>query len=146
MSDLTQRRDAEHTLVVIATAAGAEDGALRMLIVDDDPDMRMLMRVTLDLDPGLAIAAEATDGDDGVAAWRTHQPDVVVLDMRMPRMTGLQAAQEILAAKPGQAIVMCSAYMDEGDREHAVALGVRACLDKYDLAELPTVVRRAASA
>jgi CheY-like chemotaxis protein len=123
----------------------ATAGELRMLIVDDDPDMRMLMRVTLDLDPELAIAAEATDGDEGVAAWHAHQPDVVVLDMRMPRMNGLQAAQEILAANPAQPIVMCSAYMDAGDRAHAAALGVRACLDKYDLAELPTVVRSAAA-
>ena len=118
--------------------------ALRMLIVDDDPDMRMLMRVTLDLDPGLAIAAEATDGDEGVLAWRAHKPDVVVLDMRMPRVTGLQAAAEILTANPEQSIVMCSAYMDAADRRQAAALGVRACLDKYNLAELPTVVRRAA--
>jgi len=114
-----------------------------MLIVDDDPDMRMLMRVTLDMHPGLDIAAEATDGDEGIAAWRAHQPDVVVLDHRMPRMTGLQAAREILGADPSQAIVMCSAYLDAADRAHAMALGVRACLDKYDLAELPDVVRHA---
>lgn len=105
--------------------------------------MRMLMRVTLDLAPGLSIAAEATDGDEAVAACLAHRPDVVVLDMRMPRMTGLQAAREILASQPDQAIIVCSAYMDAADRESAAALGVRACLDKYDLAQLPTVVRRA---
>ena len=114
-----------------------------MLIVDDEPDMRMLMRAVIDLDLGLHVTAEAADGDEAVDAWRTHQPDVIVMDMRMPRMTGLQAAAEILAAQPGQAIIMCSAYMDAAERDRATAMGIRECLDKYDLEQLPEAVRRA---
>ena len=116
-----------------------------MLIVDDEPDMRLLMRAVIDLDMGLSVTAEATDGDEAVDAWRTHEPDVIVMDMRMPRMTGLQAAAEILAARPEQPIIMCSAYMDAADRDYATALGVKECLDKYDLEQLPEAVRRAVS-
>jgi CheY-like chemotaxis protein len=113
-----------------------------MLLVDDEPDMLMLMRATLELDAGLVVTAVARDGDEAVLAWQTHRPDVIVMDMRMPRMTGLAAAEEILALAPSQPIIMCSAYMDDSDRSKADALGVRQCLDKYDLAELPAAVRR----
>jgi CheY-like chemotaxis protein len=116
---------------------------VRMLLVDDEPDMLMLMRATLELDAGLVVTAEARDGDEAVLAWEQHQPDVIVMDMRMPRMTGLAAAEEILAKAPTQPIIMCSAYMDDSDRSRADALGVRQCLDKYDLAQLPAAVRRA---
>ena len=116
---------------------------VRMLLVDDEPDMLMLMRATLELDAGLIVTAEARDGDEAVVAWEKHQPDVIVMDMRMPRMTGLAAAEEILAKSPEQPIIMCSAYMDANDRSRADALGVVQCLDKYDLADLPAAVRRA---
>ena len=119
---------------------------VRMLLVDDEPDMLMLMRATLELDAGLIVTAEARDGDEAVVAWEKHQPDVIVMDMRMPRMTGLAAAEEILAKSPDQPIIMCSAYMDAHDRSRADALGVVQCLDKYDLAELPAAVRRAVPA
>ena len=119
---------------------------VRMLLVDDEPDMLMLMRATLELDAGLIVTAEARDGDEAVVAWEKHQPDVIVMDMRMPRMTGLAAAEEILAKSPEQPIIMCSAYMDANDRSRADALGVVQCLDKYDLAELPAAVRRAVPA
>ena len=119
-----------------------EEIEVRMLLVDDEPDMLMLMRATLELDAGLVVTAEARDGDEAVAAWERHRPDVIVMDMRMPRMTGLAAAEEILAKAPMQPIIMCSAYMDDSDRSRADALGVRQCLDKYDLADLPAAVRR----
>jgi CheY-like chemotaxis protein len=131
---------------VNAAVDDGEEIEVRMLLVDDEPDMLMLMRATLELDAGLVVTAEARDGDEAVRAWEKHQPDVIVMDMRMPRMTGLAAAEEILAKAPTQPIIMCSAYMDESDRRRADALGVRQCLDKYDLEQLPAAVRRAVPA
>ena len=118
---------------------------VRMLIVDDEPDMRLLMRMTLDVELFIDVTAEATDGDEAVEAWRAHKPDVIVMDMRMPRMSGLLAAEEILAAQPDQAIIMCSAYMDAVERDRASAVGIRECLDKYDIVRLADAVRRAAA-
>ncbi len=70
---------------------------IRVLVADDDADMRMLLRMTLSMDDALLLTAEAVDGERAVALWRQHRPDVTVLDHRMPRLTGLQAAARTLA-------------------------------------------------
>ena len=115
----------------------------RTLIVDDDEDMRFLLRVLIEAaNEGLTIAAEASSGDEAIAQWREHQPDVVVLDNRMPDRTGLEVAAEILAEHPGQSIILFSAYLDDDTVARAGELGVRACLSKDDYDELPAALWR----
>ena len=115
----------------------------RTLIVDDDEDMRFLLRVLIEAaNEGLTIAAEASNGDEAIAQWREHQPDVVVLDHRMPDRMGLDVAAEILAEHPGQSIILFSAYLDEETIARADELGVRACLSKDDYDELPAALWR----
>ena len=115
----------------------------RTLIVDDDEDMRFLLRVLIEAaNEGLTIAAEASSGDEAIAQWREHQPDVVVLDHRMPDRTGLEVAAEILAEHPGQSIILFSAYLDDETIARADELGVRACLSKDDYDELPAALWR----
>ena len=113
---------------------------IRTLIVDDEPDMRLLIGATLSLGSGIEIAGEADDGPAGLARWRDVRPDVVVLDMRMPGLSGLDVAKRIFAVDPSQPIVMCSAYMDQNDRDEATRIGVRACVDKTDMTRLAQVV------
>jgi DNA-binding NarL/FixJ family response regulator len=115
----------------------------RTLIVDDDEDMRFLLRVLIEAaNEGLTIAAEASTGDEAIAQWREHQPDVVVLDHRMPDRMGLDVAAEILAEHPGQSIILFSAYLDDETIARADELGVRACLSKDDYDELPAALWR----
>jgi DNA-binding NarL/FixJ family response regulator len=115
----------------------------RALIVDDDEDMRFLLRVLIEAaNEGLSIAAEASSGDEAIAQWREHQPDVVVLDHRMPDRMGLDVAAEILAEHPSQSIILFSAYLDEETIARADELGVRACLSKDDYDELPAALWR----
>ena len=115
----------------------------RTLIVDDDEDMRFLLRVLIEAaNEGLTIAAEASNGNEAIAQWREHQPDVVVLDHRMPDRTGLEVAAEILAEHPSQSIILFSAYLDEETIARADELGVRACLSKDDYDELPAALWR----
>ena len=115
----------------------------RTLIVDDDEDMRFLLRVLIEAaNEGLTIAAEASSGDEAIVQWREHQPDVVVLDHRMPDRMGLDVAAEILAERPGQSIILFSAYLDEETIARAGELGVRACLSKDDYDELPAALWR----
>ena len=70
---------------------------IRVVLVDDQPLVRMGMRVLLESEPDLECAGEAADGTEGVALVRRVRPDVVMLDIRMPRMDGLTALRHITA-------------------------------------------------
>ena len=113
---------------------------MRTLIVDDLPDMRFLMRVTLWSPDSLDITDEAENGEDALAVWDEVRHDVVVLDMKMPGLSGLDVARRMLQRHPQQRVVMCSAYMDRDDIDEATRIGVAACVDKYQITTLPDVV------
>ena len=113
---------------------------MRTLIVDDLPDMRFLMRVTLWSPDTVDITDEADNGEDALAAWHAAKHDVVVLDMKMPGISGLDVARSILSQDPDARVVMCSAYMDADDIAEAKRIGVAAYVDKYEIASLPDVV------
>jgi DNA-binding NarL/FixJ family response regulator len=113
----------------------------RALIVDDDDDMRFLLRVVIEAaNQGLAIAGEARSASEAVEQWREHEPDVVVLDHRMPDRSGLDVAEEILAERPDQSIILFSAFLDDETVARAEALGVRACLSKDRYDEIPAAL------
>ena len=113
---------------------------MRTLIVDDIPDMRFLMRVTLWSAGTADTTDEAETGEEALAAWDERRHDVVVLDMKMPGISGLEVARQILERDPSQRVVMCSAYMDQDDIAEATKMGVAACVDKYQISTLPEVV------
>lgn len=112
--------------------------AVRTLIVDDDDDMRFLVRTVIEAaNEGLSVAGEAGDATSGLESWRADQPDVVLLDQRMPGTTGLELAEQILAEDPGQAIILFSAYLDDNVVRRARQLGVKACLAKDAYQQIP---------
>jgi two-component system chemotaxis response regulator CheY len=113
---------------------------VRTLIVDDLADMRFLMRVTLWSPNSPDTTDEAESGEDALLAWDEVRHDVVVLDMKMPGLSGLDVARLMLKEHPQQRVVMCSAYMDQDDIAEATKIGVAACVDKYQIATLPGVV------
>ena len=112
------------------------------MIVDDEEDMRFLLRVALEQAGDTTVEAEGADGEEAVRLWREHRPDVVVIDQRMPRLTGLEAAEQILAEDPGQVVILFSAYLTEETRRAAADMGVRECVSKDDVLTIPEVVRR----
>jgi len=81
-----------------------------VVLVDDSGDLRALYRFTLDRSEDFEVVAEAADGLGGVAAVRSHQPDLVLLDLSMPVMDGLQALPLILDACPATTVVMLTGY------------------------------------
>lgn len=119
---------------------------VRTLVVDDDPDILKVLRLTFSFADGVELCAEAADGREAVDAWRRHRPDVIVMDVNMPGMSGLQAAEEILAEDPAQRIVLFSAALSVADRDRAGVIGVASCCDKRDVTDLPEVVQRVAVA
>ena len=122
-----------------------------LLIVDDELDMRMLVRVIIEIaNNELSIVGEATDGAEALEVWRSLDgppvPDVVILDNRMARLTGLEVAAQILQERPQQIIVLYSAFIDERVRAAADALGIARCVSKEELLGLPTLIRELTAA
>ena len=85
----------------------------RILLADDHALVRRGVRLILDNEPGLQVVAEASDGAEAVALARTQDIDLAVLDVAMPRMTGLQAARELSRRKSPPRILMLSMHDNE---------------------------------
>ncbi len=122
-----------------------------MLIVDDELDMRMLVRVVIEMaNHGLTIVGEAADGAEAIQVWRDLDgppvPDVVILDNRMPGLTGIEVAEQILAERPAQLIVLYSAFLDDEVRAQAREVGIATCVSKEDLDRLPSVIQELTAA
>jgi two-component system response regulator YesN len=120
-----------------------------LLIVDDELDMRMLVRLVINMsNNGLSIIGEAADGAEALRVWRDFvepEPDVVLLDNRMPELSGLEVAQRILAERPGQLIMLYSAFLDDEVRARAAEMGIARCVSKDELDRLPSLIREVAS-
>jgi len=85
-------------------------GPTRILLADDHALVRRGVRLILESEPDLTVVAEAGDGAEAVSLARTHEIDLAVLDVAMPRMTGLQAAREISWRAPAPRILLLSMY------------------------------------
>ncbi|MFJ9796944.1 response regulator [Streptomyces sp. NPDC101145] len=90
-----------------------ETPVTRILLADDHALVRRGVRLILDGEPDLRVVAEAGDGAEAIAMAREHPVDLAVLDVAMPRMTGLQAARELSARHPSLRILMLSMYDNE---------------------------------
>ncbi|HET6395012.1 MAG TPA: response regulator transcription factor [Blastococcus sp.] len=85
-------------------------GPTRILLADDHALVRRGVRLILESEPDLTVIAEAGNGAEAVALARTHEVDLAILDVAMPRMTGLQAAREISRRSPQPRILLLSMY------------------------------------
>ncbi len=94
----------------------------RIIVVDDDDNVREAI-ADLCRDDGIDVVATAADGVDAVAAAARLSPDVVVMDMRMPRMNGIDATREIRTSMPRIAVIVVSAYEDPALSRAALAAG-----------------------
>ena len=117
-----------------------------MLIVDDELDMRMLVRIVIEVaNNGLDIVGEAADGPEALRKWRELDgppvPDVIILDNRMPGLSGLEVAEQILQERPEQLILLYSSFLDDAVRSKAAEIGIARCVSKQELDDLPDLVR-----
>ncbi|MFV0428565.1 MAG: response regulator [Arachnia sp.] len=91
---------------------------IRVLIADDDPDVRGLYRGFFEAHPDFELAAEAADGEAAVAAFTAHRPDVTLMDLEMPLRDGVWATQGICAADPSACVVVLTSF---ATRDYIVA-------------------------
>jgi signal transduction histidine kinase len=104
--------------------------AVRAVIVDDTPDLRLLLRLTLERDGDISIVGEAEDGLQGIEAARRLQPQLVMLDLAMPVMDGLEALPRIKAACPTAKVVVLSGFEAGAMQERAMRAGADAYVQK----------------
>lgn len=87
---------------------------VRILLADDDATIRMLLRRLLEANPEWQICGEATDGIDAVQKVMQGSPDLVIMDLSMPRMNGLDAGREIAKLRPELPMLLCTVQQLEG--------------------------------
>ena len=118
---------------------------LHILIADDHGIVRSGVKMLIDRQEGMRVVAEAEDGVDAVSAAQREHPDVAILDVSMPRMTGLQAAREIKARCPTTRVLLLSMHDDERYVFDAVKAGASGYVLKRQAdAELIDAVRAVA--
>ncbi len=103
---------------------------IRILLADDHTVMRRGLRLLLESRPGMTVVAEASDGRQAVEQAEATRPDVAVLDIAMPNLNGIEAAQRISASLPRTAIVILSMHSDEGYVLRALKAGAKGYLLK----------------
>jgi two-component system, NarL family, response regulator NreC len=103
---------------------------IRILLADDHIVMRRGLRLLLESHAGFSVVAEAPDGRQAVEQAETTEPDVAVLDIAMPNLSGIEAAQRIHASLPRTAIVILSMHSDEGYVLRALKAGAKGYLLK----------------
>jgi DNA-binding NarL/FixJ family response regulator len=117
-------------------------GGGNTLVVDDEADVRLLVQLIIDREnEGLRVVGEAASGDEALRVRRGLDVDVVVLDHRMPGLTGLETASAMLAETPDLPIVLYSAFTDDRMTAEAQRIGVRECVAKGDAPRLIAVLR-----
>ncbi|MGW5334386.1 response regulator [Streptomyces bauhiniae] len=103
--------------------APTDPGPARILLADDHALVRRGVRLILEGEPGLTVVAEADDGAEALALARAHRPDLAVLDIAMPRLTGLQAARELSRTQPDTRVLILTMYDNEQFFFEALAAG-----------------------
>ncbi|MEA2284792.1 MAG: hypothetical protein QOJ21_835 [Solirubrobacteraceae bacterium] len=121
-------------------------GQIRVVLCDDAPGFRALMRYSLEEDPGFRVVGEAADGEAGVEVVADLRPDVVLLDLSMPRLQGIDAIEPMRERSPSSRIVAFSGHAADDMAEAALERGAHAYVEKgADLDAIRDAVRDAAA-
>jgi two-component system, NarL family, response regulator len=108
----------------------AQKDTIRILVAEDHLVARVGVSTIVNMQPDMTVVAEASNGHQAVELFRKHQPDVTLLDLRMPGMGGVEAAIAIRAEYPGARMIALTTYGGDEDIRRALAAGVHAYLTK----------------
>jgi two-component system NarL family response regulator len=106
---------------------------IRVLIADDHPAVRAGLAAVILAENDLLVAGQADTGEQAIALYREHRPDVVLMDLRMPVLGGVEATQRITAEFPDARILALTSYQGDADVRRALDAGARGYLLKHML-------------
>jgi len=116
---------------------------IRILIADDHPVMRSGLAVLLKYEPDMDVVAEARNGVEAIALFRQHQPDVTLMDLRMPDLNGVDAITAIRQDEPNARILIVSTYSGDENIYRGLQAGAKGYLLKdTPLDEIVTAIRK----
>ena len=110
---------------------------MRLIVVDDDRLVVDSLKIILGAQPQIEVVGTGANGNDAVALYAEHAPDIALLDIQMPGRDGLSAAREILERDPSARVVFLTTFSDDEYIVSALKLGARGYLIKTDVAAIP---------
>ena len=110
--------------------AGVSSARARVLVVDDHALLRTGVANIINLEPTLEVVAEAANGQDAIEAYRAQRPDVVLVDLRMPEMEGVEAVRRIREMDPQARVIVLTTYDADEDIARALQAGAKAYILK----------------
>lgn len=120
----------------------ASSAPIRVILADDHAVLRAGLANVLNFDPGLCVVAEADDGEGAIAAWREHRPDVLLLDLSMPGLDGIETLQRLRNEFPDARVLMLTSSEASEDVRHALQAGACGYVTKtVRRAELVAAIR-----
>jgi two-component system NarL family response regulator len=103
---------------------------ISVILADDHPVVRDGLAAIVNQQPDMEVVAEAGDGEEAVALYEAHQPDVMVLDLRMPKLDGVAVVQRVLAAHPKAQLLIMTTYDGDEDIFRSLSQGAKGYLLK----------------
>lgn len=117
---------------------------IRVVLADDADDLRTLVRLELELDARFQVVGEARDGEEALARVAEQAHDLLLLDLAMPHMDGLEVLQQLRQQQWTRPVVVFSGFSSQAMVDRALALGATAYIDKgRDLHEIPGILAAA---
>jgi len=118
-------------------------GQIRIMVVDDHPVVRFGLVAMIDAQPDLTVVAQAGTGEEAIELFRSHQPDVCLMDLRLPKIGGAEAIRAIRQEFPNSIFVVLTTFHGDDDIHKAMSAGARSYLLKgMSHKELLEAVRR----